>query len=327
MTQEFSLDRLDDAAQRVRASVPATPQYCWPMLSARVGAETWVKHENHTPVGAFKIRGGLVQMAEIMAAQPSLAGVITATRGNHGQSVAFAARRLGVTATIVVPHGNSVEKNAAMRALGATLVEHGSDFQASFEFAQSEARARDLVFFPSYSAALVRGVASYALEFFRGAPDLARVYVPVGMGSGICAMIAARDALNLTTDIVGVVSANAASYALSFAAGRAVSTNSADTFADGVACRVPNAAALAMILKGAARIVSVSEGEIRAAMRHYFTDTHNVVEGAGAVPLAAALKERGLNAGQRIGLILSGGNIDRKLFADILATTDLEDAA
>jgi threonine dehydratase len=214
-----------------------------------------------------------------------------------------------------------------MRALGATLVEHGSDFQASFEFAQSEARERNLKFFPSYSAALVRGVASYALEFFRGAPELARVYVPVGMGSGICAMIAARDALNLTTEIVGVVSANAAAYALSFAAGRAVSTNSADTFADGVACRVPNAEALAIILKGAARIVSVSEGEIRAAMRHYFTDTHNVVEGAGAVPLAAALKERALNSGQRIGLILSGGNIDRKLFADILATTDLEDAA
>ncbi len=281
MTQEFSLERLEAAAKRVHASVPATPQYCWPLLSARLGAETWVKHENHTPVGAFKIRGGLVQMAEIMDAQPGLAGVITATRGNHGQSVAFAARRLGVAATVVVPHGNSVEKNAAMRALGATLVEHGSDFQASFEFAQSEARARNLKFFPSYSAALVRGVASYALEFFRGAPELARVYVPVGMGSGICAMIAARDALNLTTEIVGVVSANAAAYALSFAAGRAVSTNSADTFADGVACRVPNAEALAIILKGAARIVSVSEGEIRAAMRHYFTDTHNVVEGQG----------------------------------------------
>lgn len=327
MTPELSLDRLEDAASHVHASMPATPQYCWPLLSARLGAEVWVKHENHTPVGAFKIRGGLVQMAEIKADNPNIAGVITATRGNHGQSVAFAARRLGVAATIVVPHGNSVEKNAAMRALGATLIEHGSDFQAAFEFAQGQARERKLHFFPSYSAALVRGVASYALEFFRGAGALTRVYVPVGMGSGICAVIAARDALNLNTEVVGVVSANAASYALSFAAGHAISTNSADTFADGVACRVPNAEALAIILKGAARIVSVGEGEIRAAMRHYFTDTHNVVEGAGAVPLAAALKERARNAGQRIGLILSGGNIDRALFADILATTDLEDAA
>jgi threonine dehydratase len=311
----------------VRAYLPPTPQYCWPLLSARLGAEAWVKHENHTPVGAFKIRGGLVQMAEIKAAQPNLAGVITATRGNHGQSVAFAARRSGVDATIVVPHGNSVEKNAAMRALGGTLVEHGSDFQAAYEFAQSQARERGLFFFPSYSAALVRGVASYALEFFRGAGELARVYVPVGLGSGICAMIAARDALNLRTEIVGVVAANAAAYALSFAAKRAISTNAANTLADGVACRVPNAQALEMIYTGAARIVSVSEGEIRAAMRHYFTDTHNVVEGAGAVPLAAALKERTLHSGQRIGLILTGGNIDRRLFADILTTTDLEDAA
>jgi threonine dehydratase len=327
MTSEFSLARLEEAARLVHAHVPPTPQYCWPLLSARVGAEIWVKHENHTPVGAFKIRGGLVQMAEIKDAQPKIAGVITATRGNHGQSVAFAAQRSGVDATIVVPHGNSVEKNAAMRALGGTLVEHGSDFQAAYEFAHGQARERELFFFPSFSSALVRGVASYALEFFRGAGELARVYVPVGMGSGICAVIAVRDALNLRTEIVGVVAANAASYALSFAARRAISTNSANTFADGVACRVPNEQALDMILKGAARIVSVSEGEIRAAMRHYFTDTHNVVEGAGAVPLAAALKERTLNSGRRIGLILSGGNIDRRLFADILATNDLEDAA
>jgi threonine dehydratase len=323
----FTLDDLEDAARQVHAVMPPTPQYVWPLLSARVGAEIWVKHENHTPLGAFKVRGGIVYLTNLKAAQPKLTGVIAATRGNHGQSIAFAARRAGLTATVVVPHGNSVEKNAAMRALGAELIEHGSDFQAALEHAQALSRARDLFFVESFAPDLVRGVASYGLELFRGAGALDAVYVPIGLGSGICGVIAARDALGLRTEIVGVVAERAAAYALSYAARRPVSTNSADTIADGMACRVPNEAALPPIYAGAARIVTVSEEEIRAAMRHCFTDTHNVAEGAGAAPLAAALKERARNAGKRVALVLSGGNVDRSMFAAILAETENRAAA
>ncbi len=323
----FTLDELEAAARQVYAVLPPTPQYRWPLLAARVGAEVWVKHENHTPLGAFKVRGGIVYMAALKSARPGLAGVIAATRGNHGQSVAFAAGRVGLAATIVVPVGNSVEKNAAMRALGAELIVHGADFQAAFEHARELAAARGLFFVESFAPDLVRGVASYALELFRAAGELDRVYVPIGLGSGICGVIAARDALGLRTEVVGVVAERAAAYALSFASGRPVSTNSADTIADGMACRVPNPDALAVILKRAARVVTVSEAEIRAAMRAYFSDTHNVAEGAGAAPLAAALKERRLNAGRRIGLVLSGGNVDREVFAAVLAEADVEDRA
>ena len=185
--------------------MPPTPQYCWPLLSSRVGAEVWVKHENHTPLGAFKVRGGVVYMAGLRAARPGLKGVIAATRGNHGQSIAFAARRAGMTATIVVPHCNSVEKNAAMRALGAELVEHGADFQEALDLARQLSPERNLFFVGSFAPDLVRGVASYALELFRGAWPLDRVYVPIGLGSGICGVIAARDALGLRTEVVGVV--------------------------------------------------------------------------------------------------------------------------
>jgi threonine dehydratase len=323
----FTLDQLEEAARQVHAVMPATPQYCWPLLAQRLGAEVWVKHENHTPLGAFKVRGGIVYMAGLKAAQPKLTGVIAATRGNHGQSVAFAARRAGLTVTVVVPHGNSVEKNAAMRALGAELIEEGSDFQAAFEHARALSQSRGLFFVESFAPDLVRGVASYALELFRGAGALDTVYVPIGLGSGICGVIAARDALGLRTEVVGVCAERAAAYALSFAARKPVSTNSADTLADGMACRVPNEAALPPIFKGAARVVTVSEEEIRAAMRHYFTDTHNVAEGAGAAPLAAALKERARNAGKRIALVLSGGNVDRATFAAILAETETRAAA
>jgi threonine dehydratase len=315
---QFTLDQLEEAARQVHAVMPPTPQYAWPLLSARLGAETWVKHENHTPLGAFKLRGGIVHLRALKAARPALAGVIAATRGNHGQSIAFAARRAGLAATIVVPHGNSVEKNAAMRALGAELIERGGDFQEALEHAQALAAERRLAFVESFAPDLVRGVASYALELFRGAGALARVYVPIGLGSGICGVIAARDALGLATEVVGVAAERAAAYALSFAAGAPVSTNSADTLADGMACRVPNPAAVAIINRGAARIVTVGEDEIRAAMRAYFTDTHNVAEGAGAAPLAAALQERRQNRGQRIALVLSGGNVDRTVFAAIL---------
>ena len=319
-----SLARLDEAAALVRTVVPATPQYCWPLLSGRLGTELWVKHENHTPIGAFKLRGGLVYLDELRRTQPDIRGVITATRGNHGQSIAYAAARLGLAATIVVPHGNSVEKNRAMQAFGADLVEEGHDFQAAYEHAVARASADGLHLVRSFDPALVRGVASCGLELFRAVPGLDTVYVPIGLGSGICAMIAAREALGETAEIVGVVAENAPTYALSVAAGRPVSTNSADTIADGLAVRVPDGEALAIIRAGAARLVTVSEAEIRRAMRIMFTDTHNVAEGAGAAPLAAALQERERLAGKRVAVVQSGGNIDRTLFAEVLAEADLE---
>lgn len=316
------LAELDAAAALVRTVVPPTPQYCWPLLSRRIGAELWVKHENHTPIGAFKLRGGLVYLDELRRRDPAIRGVITATTGNHGQSVAYAATRLGLAATIVVPYGNSPEKNRAMRAFGANLVEHGHDFQAAYEYAIAQAEAERLHLLRSFHPTLVRGVASYGLELFRAVEGLDTVYVPIGLGSGICGVIAAREALGQTAEIVGVVAENAPTYALSFAAGHAVATNSADTMAGGLAVRVPDEAALATILRGAARIVTVSEAEIRQAMRIMFTDTHNIAEGAGAAPLAAALKERGRLAGKRVAVVQSGGNIDRALFAEVLAEPD-----
>jgi threonine dehydratase len=319
---EIELGRLEEAAALVHRVVPATPQYCWPLLSRRAGAELWVKHENHTPIGAFKIRGGLVYLDEVRRSHPELRGVVTATRGNHGQSIAFAAARLGLAATIIVPHGNSVEKNLAMEAFGARLLEVGHDFQSAYEHAVDLAGRERLHLVRSYDPLLVRGVASYALELFRAVADLDTVYVPIGLGSGISGAIAARDALGLTTEIVGVVAANAPSYALSLGAGKLVSTNSADTLADGLAVRVPDPAAFEVIRRGAARIVTVSEGEIRRAMRILFTDTHNVAEGAGAAALAAALQERDRLAGRRIAVILSGGNVDRALFAEVLNEND-----
>jgi threonine dehydratase len=320
----IELETLESAAELVRRVVPPTPQYCWPLLSRRVGAKLWVKHENHTPIGAFKIRGGLVYLDEIKRSQPEIGGVVTATTGNHGQSIALAAARLGLRATIVVPFGNSPEKNRAMAGFGARLVEAGHDFQAAYEYAVVLAERERLHLVRSYDALLVRGVASYALELFRAVAGLDTVYVPIGLGSGICGVIAAREALRLRAEIVGVVAENAPTYALSFAAGRPVSTNSADTMAGGLAVRVPDPEALDIIRRGAARIVTVSEAEIRRAMRIMFTDTHNLAEGAGAAPLAAALQERHRLRGKRVAVIQSGGNIDRALFAEILAEADPE---
>jgi len=318
----IDLETLESAAAQVRRVVPPTPQYCWPLLSQRVGAEIWVKHENHTPIGAFKIRGGLVYLDELKRAQPTIRGVVTATTGNHGQSIALAATRLGLAATIVAPFGNSLEKNRAMVGFGARLVEAGHDFQAAYEYAAALAERKSLHLVRSYHALLVRGVASYALELFRAVPDLHTVYVPIGLGSGICGVIAAREALGRSAEIVGVVAENAPTYALSFAAGAPISTNSADTMAGGLAVRVPDPEALDIICKGASRIVMVSDAEIRRAMRILFSDTHNVAEGAGAAPLAAALQERDRLRGKRVALIQSGGNIDRNLLAEILAEED-----
>jgi threonine dehydratase len=321
------LATLEAAAELVHRVVPPTPQYCWPLLSRRLGAELWVKHENHTPIGAFKLRGGLVYLDDLKRREPQIAGVITATRGNHGQSVAYAAARLGLSATVVVPHGNSVEKNRAMAAFGARLIEHGHDFQAAYEYALELAERQELHIVRTFDPMLVRGVASYGLELFRAVPDLDTVYVPIGQGSGISGVIAAREALGRTAEIVGVVAATAPAYALSFAAGRPVATNSADTIADGLAVRVPDAAALDIIGRHAARIVTVSEAEIRGAMRILYTDTHNLAEGAGAAPLAAAMQERSRLQGRRVAVIQSGGNIDRSLFAQVLAEEDADDLA
>ena len=314
-----TLTEIESAAALVRPFVPATPQFNWPLLSARAGCELWVKHENHTPLGAFKVRGGLVYFARLAQREPGLRGVIAATRGNHGQSVAFAARRHGLAVTIVVPRGNSVEKNHAMRALGAELIEHGDDFQAALEHAQRLAAARGLHPMPSYHHDLVCGVAVSALDFLRNTPALDVLFVPIGMGSGVCAMIAARDALGLPTKIVGVVSAAAPAIARSFEARRLVTHPVSTRIADGLACSTPNPEALEHILHGVERIVSVTDDETEAALRACFADTHNVVEGAAAAGLAAVLQEKSSNAGRRVGLVLTGGNIDTPVLARVLA--------
>jgi threonine dehydratase len=310
----FDLPQLERAQGVVGAAMPPTAAYAWPLLSERLGTTAIVKHENHTPIGAFKVRGGLVYVDRLKRDRPNSTGLISATRGNHGQSLAFAASRYGVPVTIYVPQGNSVEKNRAMRAFGAKLVEYGEDFQAAREEAERHARFSGLEIVPSFHPDLVMGVATYALELLRKAPDLDVLYVPIGQGSGICGCILTRDLLGLTTEIVGVQSTEAPSYALSFAAGTVVRTNSSNTLADGMATRVPDAEALAIIRKGASRIVGVSDGEIAAAIRAYWTDTHNLAEGAGAAPLAAALQDKAKLRGKRVGLILSGGNIDFDLF-------------
>lgn len=314
----FTLQELEDAASIVRSVVPPTPQFRWPKLAARARCEVWVKHENHTPTGAFKIRGGLIYMSELAAAGTAQRGVISATRGNHGQSIALAAARVGIPATIYVPHGNSPDQNASMLAFGATVVEFGGDFDQARMEAARVAAERELHFVPSFHQSLVRGVATYALELFRAAPDLDAVYVPIGMGSGICGVITVRDLLGLTTQVIGVVAAQAPAMALSFEAGKPVSTSTAKTFADGVATREPQQPALEIILRGASRIVQVSEDEIASAMRAYFDDTHHVVEGAGAVALAGMLKEKEVLAGKKIAVIASGGNIERARYERVL---------
>lgn len=315
----FSLPELEEAQRLVHTVFPGTPQYAWPLLAERTGTEVWVKHENHTPIGAFKLRGGLVYAERLKRERPSVAGIVSATRGNHGQSLALAGQRYGVPVTIVVPHGNSAEKNAAVRAFGARLVECGADFEAARDEAARRADVEGLEFAPSFAVDLVKGVATYALELFRAAPPLDALYVPIGLGSGICGAILTRDLLGLHTEIIGVQAAGADCYARSFAAGRLVALNRADTLADGIAVRQPDPQALAIIRAGAARIVTVTDAEIAGAIRAYWTDTHNLVEGAGAAPLAALLRERERMQGRRVGLVISGGNIDMALFRQWVA--------
>jgi len=311
-----------DAMRIVRDAMPPTPQQRWPLLDQRVGAQVWVKHENHTAVGAFKLRGGLVYFEGLRRREPKLRGVISATRGNHGQSVGYAAQRHGLQATIVVPHGNSVEKNAAMRALGVELVEHGDDFQAAREHAERLAREHGLQMVPSFHDDLVRGVATYWVEFFESfapgyAPDV--VFVPIGQGSGICACAAARAHVGADTRIIGVVSAHATAYQQSFRAGRAIESPVTTELADGMACRVPDEQALAVIRREVDDVIAVTDDQVADAMRALFADTHNVAEGAGAASLAGAMLQRERWQGRRIGVALTGGNVDSAVFARVLA--------
>ena len=316
---KITLDDITSASRIVYEEMPPTPQYRWPMLGERLEMELWVKHENHSPVGAFKIRGGLVYFDHLINSGQAPKGVIGATRGNHGQSVGFAARRHNIPATIVVPHGNSLEKNAAMRALGVKLIEHGDDFQESREFAQNLAEEQDLHLVPSFHPLLVAGVATYSLELFREVKNIDVAYVPIGLGSGICGMLAARDALNLKTRVVGVVSAQARAYAKSFTAGIAIESPVTTRLSDGMACRVPEPQALELILKGVDHVVEVTDEEVAAAMRMMFECTHNVCEGAGAAALAAATQEKARLKDQKVAVVASGGNVDQDVFAEVLS--------
>jgi threonine dehydratase len=315
-----SLAELDDAARVVYAAVSPTPQYSWPQLNDALGTETWIKHENHTPIGAFKIRGALVYLDRLVRRLPSVTGLIAATRGNHGQAVAFGARLHGLRATVVVPHGNSREKSAAIRALGATLIEYGDDFQESHEHAKALAARDGLHMMPSCHPDTVAGVASYWLELFRAQPALDLVLVPIGQGSGISGAIAARAALGLTVPIIGVVSAHAPAYRLSFAAGRSIEAPVSAVIADGLACRVPEPVSLAAVIEHVDEVLEVTDDEVAAAMRLYYRGTHNVAEGAGAAALAGALQLRDAArlGGRRVGLPISGGNVDAAIFARVL---------
>ena len=313
------LSEIEAAATLVYRFMPPTPQYSWPLLNQRAGCEVWVKHENHTPIGAFKVRGGIVYMDWLRRTHPEAKGVVSATRGNHGQSQAFAASKFGLQAVVVVPFGNSREKNAAMRALGAELIEFGDDFHAADHHADELARERGLFRMPSFDPVLIPGVASYGLELFRGAPALDAVFVPIGWGSGAVSLASVRNALGLKTRIIGVVSASAPTYALSMAAGHVIEQKSATRIADGVAISRAHADSLEILQRELERVDQVADDEVEDAMRALFSDTHNVAEGAGAAALAALLKDREAWHGKRVGIVLSGGNVDREVFARVIA--------
>jgi threonine dehydratase len=315
-----SLDDLHRATQIVRTVMPPTSQFTWPLLNARTGAEIWVKHENHSPVGAFKLRGAMVYMDWLKSSHAPLTGVVAATRGNHGQGVALAATRMGINATIVVPHGHSSEKNRAMRALGAELIEHGDDFQASLEYAAWLSNERGLHLVPSFHPLLVHGTGTYALEMLQAVPELDTIYVPIGLGSSICGVIAVRNALGLKAKVIGVVSTAAPAYAHSFRERKHLSHAVQPGLADGLSCRTPVPEALEIIWKNVDHIVEVAEQEISAAMRAYYEDTHNIAEGAAAAALAGLMQERDALQGKRVGVVLTGGNIDREVFLGALQT-------
>src|SRR5579859_5346905 len=308
-----------EAAQKiVYTAMPPTPQYSWPLLNQRLGTQAFIKHENHSPVGAFKLRGALVYITWLNETQPNLTTLVAATRGNHGQGVGMAARLLGLRAVIVVPKGNSKEKNLAMQAQGAQLIEYGEDFQESLEYARTLAAQANHAMVESLHPRLVMGAATYALEFFRATPPLHTIYVPIGLGSSICGVSAVRNALGLKTEIVGVVAAASPSHAVSFREKRIVAVPSQTQIADGLACRLPNADAMEVIWQNVARIVEVSDAEIASAMRAYYQDTHNLAEGAAAAALAGALQEKDRLDGASIGIVLTGGNVDSELYKQVL---------
>ena len=309
---------IESAASTVYQCMSSTPLYDWPLLRKRCGVNVFVKHENHTPTGAFKIRGGLTYMSWLRSRYPTSEGVIADATGNHGQSVALAALKSGLSAVIIVPENNSNIKNKSMISFGAELITYGHDFQAAYEYALNTAEERNLSIVPSFSEYLISGVSTYGLEIFQAQPDLDSLYVPIGLGSGICGCIAAREAFGLKTKIIGVVAENAACYALSFNQKKPVSTNSANTIADGLACRIPDSDAVRIINKYVDRVVQVNENEIKGAMGYYFTDTHNIAEGAGAAPLAALIKERNRYQNKNVGVVLTGGNLDLKLYCEVL---------
>lgn len=310
--------QIEAAATTIYAAFGATPQYRWATLSQRLGTDCWVKHENHTPVGAFKVRGGLTYFEHLRQTGAMPQEVVSATRGNHGQSIAYAAARHGVTCTIVVPLGNSKEKNAAMQALGAQLVEHGHDFQEAREHAQALALDRGAHMVPSYHPALVLGVATAWIEFFKAVPDMDIVYVPIGLGSGACAALAAKQALGHRVKVVGVVSAHATTYADSMAAGHVVEAPVTTVLADGMAVRRADPSALAILMQGLDRLVRVSDAQVAQAMRHLYSDTHNLAEGAGAASFAAAWAERDSLQGRVVGTTLCGGNVDADMLSQVL---------
>lgn len=313
-----SLIKIREAQKVIYGVMQPTPQISWPLVNEALGAQVWVKHENHTPIGAFKARTAIYYAAELFRREPKIKGLITATRGNHGQSVALAGRRFGVPVTIVVPIGNSSEKSAAMRAQGGTVIEYGHDFQESREHAIRLSEENGFHLVPAFHRDIVAGVASYWVELFEAVPDLDVVYVPIGMGSGICAACAARNGLGRQTKIIGVVAEGAPAYALSFDAGRVVEAPVTTQIADGMACRTPDENALAIMRENVEHVVRVSDEEIRHAMRLLFTATHNTVEGAGAASFAAALKEKNALSGKRVGIIITGGNVDHDVFAEVL---------
>lgn len=314
----FTKAELEAACALVHGDMTPTAQHHWPALSARIGAEVWVKHENHTPTGSFKVRGAITFMDWFRRTHPESLGIITATRGNHGQGQARAAKAAGLRAVVYVPHGNSMEKNRAMEAFGAELIEFGDDFDAAREEAYRVAEAEGLTIVPPFHRELVRGVATYSFELLTAVPDLEALYVPIGCGSGICGAIAARDALEHPARIIGVVSENAQCAKLSVEAGRPVATESARTFADGMAVRVPVEDALAIYGPGTERIITVSDAEVADAIRAYFTDIHNLAEGAGAAPLAGLMQEKEQMAGRKVAVVLCGGNIDAAWFRKVL---------
>jgi len=317
---KFTREEIEAAQRTVHAAMPPTPQYAWPLLAQRLGATVWAKHENHTPVGAFKIRGGLTYFETVTREHPEVRHVISATRGNHGQSVGFAAQRHGLGATIVVPHGNSREKNAAMRALGVTLVEHGDDFQAAAEHAAALAERDALHRVPSFHRELVRGVSTAYVEFFSALKDTPPdvLFVPIGLGSGFAGAAAARAHCGASTRLIGVVSAHATAYRDSFRAGKAVESPATTRLADGMACRTPVPESVEVILREADDVITVTDDEVAEAMRILFSDTHNVAEGAGAAALAGALQQQERWRGKTVGISVSGGNVDSGMFAGVL---------